>query len=433
MDKIVDGAVYRRCGCRDAVTGRQFNGRCELLADAAHGRWYFAVQVTTAAGRRGRVRRGGYASEAAAGQVRQAFLGLPDAAAAGRAWTVRRWLQQWLDTRSDVVRSSTLRGYREHVRHYLNPLLGHLRLASVRTMHVQAAFRVIVAGHGRSGRLLASSTVDRIRATLRSALAEAVRQGLIEHNPAARARLPRPNRTRPVVWTPAREAAWRDTGERPKVAVWTRAHLATFLGHVRNDPLFGLWWLVSLTGLRRGELAALRWRDIDLDAGTLTVHEQIIVVDGQDVVGFPKSASSRRTIALDKITVELLRGLWHRHRESLKATGRNRDGYVFVEARGRRLRPDFLTRRLGVLIAECGLPPVRLHDLRHGAASIALAAGVDLKVVQDMLGHASIVTTADIYTSVLSEAAHAAAEASAAFVLDSARHRLKLGGGSSQA
>lgn len=176
MDKIVDGAVDRRCGCRDAVTGRQLNGLCELLADPGHGRWYFAVQVTTAAGRRGRVRRGGYASEAAAERARQAFLDLPDAAAAGRAWTVRRWLEQWLDTRTEIVRSSTLRGYREHVRHYLIPLLGHLRLASVRTMHVQAAFRVIVAGQGRSGRLLASSTVDRIRATLRSALAEAARQ-----------------------------------------------------------------------------------------------------------------------------------------------------------------------------------------------------------------------------------------------------------------
>jgi site-specific recombinase XerD len=103
---------------------------------------------------------------------------------------------------------------------------------------------------------------------------------------------------------------------------------------------------------------------------------------------------------------------------------------VFVDANGRRLRPDYLTRRLAALIAECGLPPVRLHDLRHGAASLALAAGVDLKVVQEMLGHSSIVTTADIYTSVLSEIAHAAAEASATFILDAARNRLDLGGSS---
>jgi integrase len=430
LGDVVDGGVFRRCGCRDRVTGRQLNGRCERLVDPGHGRWYFAVQMSTLDGRRARVRRGGFGSLAEAERARQVLLALPDAAAAGRAWTIRRWLEQWLASMSAQVRPSTLRGYREHVRHYLIPYLGGIRLASLRTAHVQAAFRIVASGRTRSGRLLASSTLERIRATLRSALSEAIRQGLLSANPATGVRLPKPRRTRPMVWTTTREAAWREGGHRPAVAVWTRQHLATFIGFAKDDALFGLWWLVALTGLRRGEVAALRWCDIDLDAATLTVHEQIVVVDGQDVVGFPKSESSRRTIALDKVTVELLDGLWRRHRDTLAATGRNRDGYVFVDAHGRRLRPDYLTRRLAALIAACDLPPVRLHDLRHGAASLALAAGVDLKVVQEMLGHASIVTTADIYTSVLSEAAHAAAEASATFVLDAARDRLKLGSSS---
>ena len=295
---------------------------------------------------------------------------------------------------------------------------------------VQAAFRIIASGRTRSGRLVASSTLERIRATLRSALSEAVRQGLIEGNPATNVRLPKPSRVRPVVWTATREIAWRETGAGPRWRCGPASTWPPSSASVKNDPLFTLWWLVALTGLRRGEVAALRWTDIDLDAATLTVHEQLVVVDGQDLLGPPKSASSRRTIALDKVTVGLLRELWRQHRELLKATGRNRDGYVFVDANGRRLRPDYLTRRLAKLIAECGLPPVRLHDLRHGAASLALAAGVDLKVVQEMLGHSSIITTADIYTSVLSEAAHAAAEASAAFVLDAARNRLSLGAAS---
>jgi Phage integrase family len=118
-----------------------------------------------------------------------------------------------------------------------------------------------------------------------------------------------------------------------------------------------------------------------------------------------------RPSALDTTTVNLLRQLWRHHRHTFTASGRNSGGYLFVDTNGQRLRPDYLTRRLATLITEAGLPPVRLHDLRHGAASLALAAGVDLKVVQEMLGHASIVTTADTYTSVLSEAAHAAAQA----------------------
>lgn len=218
--------------------------------------------------------------------------------------------------------------------------------------------------------------------------------------------------------------------QRPSVAVWSRRHLAEFLAFVRNDPLFELWWMVSLSGLRRGEVAALRWTDVDLDDATLTVREQIVVVDGRDIVGPPKSASSCRTIALDASTVRLLRGLWRRHCRQLKETGRNRAGYVFVRAAGQPVRPDYLTRRLRFLIDQCGLPPVRLHDLRHGAASLALAAGVELKVIQAMLGHSSIVTTADIYTSVLSEPAQAAAAASAAFLLDASRDRMGLGGAS---
>ncbi len=158
----------------------------------------------------------------------------------------------------------------------------------------------------------------------------------------------------------------------------------------RENPRWGYLRIVGV--------AALRWSDIDLDAATLTVHEQIVVVDGQDIIGPPKSASSRRTIALDTTTVNLLGRLWRHHRHTLTTSGRNPDRYLFVNANGQRLRPDYLTRRLATLITEAGLPPVRLHDLRHGAASLALAAGVDLKVVQEMLGHASIVTTADIYT-----------------------------------
>src|SRR6266511_4655287 len=366
---VMDGSVYRRCGCRDRATGRQLAGPCPRLADAAHGQWYFAVQMPTTTGRRARVRRDGYASLAEAERPRQALLALPDAAAAGRAWTMRRFLEHWLSAVQHQLRPTTLRGYRDHVHNYLIPLLGRIRLASLRTAQVQAAFRIIGSGRTRSGRLVAPSTLDRIRATLRSALSEAVRHGLIDFNPATRVRLPKPSRVRPVVWTTTRETAWRETGVRPAVAVWTRQHL----------------------------------------------------------LGPPKSASSRRTIALDKITIRLLRGLWRTHRHNLTATGRNRDGYVFVDARGSRLRPDYLTRRLGALITECGLPPIRLHDLRHGAASLALAAGVNMKVVQEMLGHSSIITTADIYTSVLSEAAYAAAEASATFVLDAARNRLSLG------
>src|SRR5687767_2444269 len=142
----------------DRITGRQLGSGCPRWTDPAHGRWYFAVQISTPTGRRVRVRRGGYGSLAAAEQARQKLPRLPAAAAAGRSWTMRRWLEQWLTAIQDQVRPSTMRGYREHVRNYLTPLLGRVRLASLRAAQVQAAFRIIAAGRTRSGRLIASST-----------------------------------------------------------------------------------------------------------------------------------------------------------------------------------------------------------------------------------------------------------------------------------
>ncbi|MFI0351059.1 tyrosine-type recombinase/integrase [Actinomadura sp. 9N407] len=141
----------------------------------------------------------------------------------------------------------------------------------------------------------------------------------------------------------------------------------------------------------------------------------------------PKTASSSRVIALDRTTVRALRDHRERQQRECQETGPGYcdSGYVFTAANGDPLAPDRLTRLLGDLIAEQGLPPIGLHDLRHGAATLALAAGVELKVVQDMLGHSSVVLTADTYTSVLPEVAHRAAKKTAAHVMK--KHRLVPG------
>lgn len=146
-----------------------------------------------------------------------------------------------------------------------------------------------------------------------------------------------------------------------------------------------------------------------------------------------KTAASRRTIALDKTTIRLLRE--HRRRQTSErlATGNKWDDtrYVFTNPLGEPLNPDYLTRRFNTLVTTSGLPPVRLHDLRHGAATLAHAAGADLKAVQEQLGHTSIVLTADTYTSVLMQMHFKIAEATARLVLTAAarnpgqRHRSK--------
>ncbi|WP_233617616.1 tyrosine-type recombinase/integrase [Actinomadura sp. WAC 06369] len=251
----------------------------------------------------------------------------------------------------------------------------------------------------------------------------AIRQGLIGDNPASRVELPVARRPRVVVWTAARVVHWQRTGERPPVAVWTAAQTAEFLHAIREHRLYAAFHLIALRGLRRGEAAGLRWCDVDLDQRVAVISQQIQQHQGYLTACPPKTATSARVIALDRTTVAALRA--HRERqqgEQRQAGVDYRDsGYVFTAPDGDPLAPVRLTRLFQGLVAEHGLPPIRLHDLRHGAATLALAAGVELKVVQDMLGHSSIVLTADTYTSVLPEVAHRAAEKTAKHVMKAGR------------
>jgi integrase len=165
------------------------------------------------------------------------------------------------------------------------------------------------------------------------------------------------------------------------------------------------------------------------------VIEQQRIAYGRTVaVGAPKTRASRRTIALDRVTVRRLRAHLHRQRGEAKAAGHtwHDTGFVFTTPDGAALHPDWITRGFRRLVALSGLPPVRLHDLRHGAATLAHAAGTDLKTVQEQLGHTSIVLTADTYTSVLLDLHFKVAEATARLVLKAAarnpgrRHRSKI-------
>jgi integrase len=369
-------------------------------------------------GHRRRIRRGGYPSRKAAEAV-LARLRAPHPGDAGaRMLTVGDWLAHWLVTKTATA-PSTVRGYAAHVRLYLGPYLGEVLLAELTTGHVQVMIAAIIRQHHALGTPVSAATLTRIRATLRAALNAAIGRGLIAENPAARAELPRARRPRAVVWTPFRVEQWRRTGERPAVAIWTAQQTAQFLASIEDHRLYAAYHLIALRGLRRGEAAGLRWCDIDLDGKTAMIAQQLQQYDGRLAVCPPKTAHSTRVIALDHTTVAALAG--HRDRQRAEAAvygpGYRVSGFVFTNLNGDPMAPDRLTRIFKKLAAQAGLPPVRLHDLRHGAATLALAAGVDLRVVQDMLGHASIVLTADTYTSVLPAVAHTAAEKVATLII----------------
>ncbi|XVQ09346.1 tyrosine-type recombinase/integrase [Spirillospora sp. CA-255316] len=409
--------MYRRCGCQDRHSGQALGSRCpRLTGERDHGSWYLRLEIGTGPdGRRRRVRRGGYATQQ---EAEEALAQLRSLCEQGDGLlTVGDWLQYWLAGCTGAA--STIRNYASHVRRYLDPYLGQTLLTELSAPRVQKAFAAMARHRNTWGAPLTGSTLHRIRATLRTALNAAIRHGLISENPAGLVELRKERRQRAVVWTARRVERWQRTGERPVLAVWTAAQTAQFLKAIENHRLYATYHLIALRGLRRGEAGGLRWCDVDLDQGVAMICQQTQRHRGALAVCPPKTATSTRVVALDRTTVTVLRRHRERQRREREFAGAHyRDsGYVFTDPNGDPLAPERLTTLFAMLIAEHGLPPIRLHDLRHGAATLALAAGVELKVVQDMLGHSSIVLTADTYTSVLPEVAHRAAEQTAAHVM----------------
>ena len=210
--------------------------------------------------------------------------------------------------------------------------------------------------------------------------------------------------------------------------MWTPVQTAEFLTFVRGHRLYALFHLAALTGLRRGEICGLTWADLDLEGGVLAVARQRRQTAGRVAVAPPKSGAGVREIALDHMTVTVLRQ--HRYQQQVERAivGEcwHESGYVFTFPDGRPLSPDRLTRIFAALVRSSGLPPVTIHGLRHGAATMALAAGAGLKTVQAMLGHSLIQVTADIYPAVLPEAAHVAAESTAALLFPGNRDSRRI-------
>jgi integrase len=325
----------------------------------------------------------------------------------------------------------------DHPAHYtrdvelvLIPYLGHYRLSDLDGPLLRAVFAQIGQTTNSKGQPQSASALHHLRTTLRAALNVAVREELIESNPARHIEIHGYRRPHAQVWTDGRVQQWELTGEHPPVAVWTAQQLSTFLADAVEDSLFAFWWLAALRGLRRGELCGLRWAAVDLDRGLLVVERQRTTAGYTVVEGDPKTAAGCRTVALDRHTISILRA--HRRqqlaqRDQRHAAGQvwSDSGYVFTRTDGLPINPNYATTRFRKLTDRAGLPPVRLHDLRHGAASLAHEAGADLKTLQDLLGHSSIVITADTYTSVLPDAQRRCADATAALVLAAARHTRK--------
>lgn len=198
---------------------------------------------------------------------------------------------------------------------------------------------------------------------------------------------------------------------------WEPDQLAAFIDHARNDRQGPIWQLAATTGMRRGELLGLRWDDIDLDNGTLTIRSTRVRAGNTITEETPKTPKSRRTISLDKATVDALRRLKARQAQDKLAHGeiwQNDDNLVVIEEDGQPTHPLTFSRRFTKIAEQAELPKIRLHDLRHSYVVAARRAGIDTKTVSERLGHADITVTLRVYDHVFrdddTEAANRIAE-----------------------
>jgi integrase len=375
-------------------------------------------------GGRRRLRRGGYLTCEAAADARDRLSVPVSGDPRVGIYTVVEWLETWIETRARL-RDSTLRMYQGHIRLYFRRLLDGVLLRELHIGHVQDAFqRLFDEG-------MSAATARRLFSTLRSALNAAVRERLIRDNPARYLKLPKGRRPFAVVWTKRRVQEWRRTGERPVVTVWTPAQLAEFLSSVAGHPMFAAYHIMSMRGLRRGEACGLVWDDLDLDEGVAYISRQLQQgADGQLRACPLKTESSLRAVALDPETVIVLRAHRSRQDRHFSHAGVTPQGWVFTHEDGEPLSPSYLTHTFTDLVEATCLPPVRLHDLRHGAATLMLLAGHELKTIADQLGHSSVVLTADTYLSVAVELGLESAAAAARLILNAGKS--PPGGGSAR-
>ncbi len=385
------GSVFKRCPC--GVTG--VNGKRACGKD--HGTWYYVAELgKDGHGKRLQQKKGGFERR---DDAQDALTALLARVKVGQYHHDERrklgaYLAEWIDQKVAAgLRPTTERAYRHHIRDYLTPHLGHLRLRDLRPGHVKAMLSAVAAG-GPDRPGPSAATLRRIKATLQSALSMAVDDQLITYNPAKHVKL--------------------TTGDRPKVTPWEPTELGRFLDYVASDRLGPLLEFMALTGLRRGEALGLRWSDVDLNGGVLHVRQQLVTVGHQLQFGKPKTAAGedRRVTLGPQLVGTLLAHRLAQDQERARWGEAYEDhGLVFARENGTPVHPSSVTKRFRELCLAAGVRVVRLHDLRHGAASLMIAQGVNLSVVSKRLGHSSISITNDTYTHLLADADLGAAAA----------------------
>jgi integrase len=318
--------------------------------------------------------------------------------------TIAEYAADWLEAIRPSLRPSTHHSYAKNLRVHVVPRIGAIPLQSLDAGHLNGLYsRLLVDGHAANGGGLSPRTVRYVHTILHKALADAVAWGRLARNLADAAKPP----------SMARAAS-------PPPKAWTALQLRHFLESTTADPEWVPWLLLGTTGARRGEILGLRWEDVDLEAATISISHSLTYLAGKITLDAPKTTGSRRRVALDAKTAAILRRHKSRqaaHRLAIGPAWTNEWDLVFTDHLGRPVDPHAFSLRFTRRARALGLPNLSPHGLRHTWASVALAQGVHPKIVQERLGHSSVVITLAIYSHLVGGMDGAAAETVAAQLL----------------
>lgn len=308
-------------------------------------------------------------------------------------------VQQWLPKRRDELKASTYASYESTITAYVLPHIGAIRLDAVTPLRLEDYYRTLMntGAKGkklRAGQGLSAKTIQNIATILNRAYRDAIRWELISTNPVTVSVKPK-----------------RGHFEQPH---WETSTAGEFLRRVQDDRLAAIWQLLVTTGCRRGELLGLRWCDVDLDAATITIRRARVLAGRTVIFETPKSAKSRRTIAIDQRTIRALRRWQTKQAEERLRIGpqwKDTDGHLVTEPDGTLPNPNTFLRRFKALAKQVGLPAIAVHGVRHTYITSAFDANLDESVISDRAGHSDSRITRSVYRHNLKRKDAEAAEA----------------------
>ncbi|MFE3196764.1 tyrosine-type recombinase/integrase [Embleya sp. NPDC059237] len=449
---------------------KQLGAKCPRLKRSDHGRWYWRLTLPNLPnGERNRPGGGGFVTKTLAEQAAQQEWDKHHSDLdTENPETVTEFMLRWIDSRVDLKRSTTI-GYRDYIDRFITPTIGHIRMVDLTTRDLQEkVFGTIwrtndehakhkadlqaaqqaqqeaktkwqqanryrrpplrqawlqareatraakalprnITGPGSQLRLLNMLSTAMTQAAVEKLTADVLTVGV---------RIPTYVPAKPMIWTPERVEAWRKTGVKPsRVMVWTPEQAGEFLDAVVGTRMYPVWHLLMFVGLRRAEVCGLPWAEVSLERGTLNISETLVALSYDVWEDTPKSEEGDRTVPVDSVSIELLkhwRLMQDAERERWQAAGAwVESGLMVTRENGSAFHPEYLSKLFKRILERLGLPPIRLQDLRHCAATFAVRAGVHMSVIKAILGHTkNSKVTEKFYAHVYPEHQHEAVEMS---------------------